>query len=966
MSYFWFQRTGGEDAWLQGLSEHRAKLVADEKPAFVTVLDAHSSPEDGRGREEYAKMRFSGPLYFDWDAESLDDTIKPFQEFLKKLKELQVDLTSLRLYATGGRGFHLEIPEPIFNPKAGKSWTLHLPYIYKEVALELAVDTLDLRVYTGRKGRMWRVPGVKRSNGKYKVAITLEEALGMTPELYDQVCSTPRQELPRSSPELSALLCAMFVKAQDKVGNAVKSRGKAKADEALLARHNGDFPPTVKKLLSGEGLLLSAGFHPIAMQMAIVANALGKTSEELVVLAEGLIQNHKGDSTRYNSPRKRKDELRRMFEYTNDNPCYSYSRGGIRSICAPGLSTSDLDGVSESVGIGHVPESGDDADDMPEDVLDDVNSAHASLLEGMMILKDGIFRRTPEGARMVSNLSLRSPAKMIDTEDGLLVGIEAELVADSTIVLGRQLMDMSVFMSRSNLSKYFSGRSSIFSGSETQAGVVQLLLSRSAIKGNRVIYIVRKEGLDVIQNPMVKSVVDKDVIWACPSQVLSVPRGDDNNVTYAFKSKVSASPLYNSDIHNCKPLECTPESTAWLHALFDTNSEVVMAQMIGWFVSCFHKQFYQELYTQFPLLHPNGTAGAGKSLTTLSLARLFHLASPPLMLSCSHNATSSFTLKSAWTGSASIPMILDEYKPSELGHDRHNFLLQHFRLAYNQGAGASGGINRGGADTSFRDITQYTYSAPTVFMGESQEMQTAVVQRSLPVAFNPGDTIQHTDSFNKMQAGLDFMPHLGASLMRMSLQETLESRAAALDPVRLALRKGFDQSIHDRQVYNLAIVICGLEFLGKCLKVDFGDEFDADIQRLTSAVYQHKGEINVSAMSEPSKVLNDIGLISRTETYDSEFSIREGTEFIVGEGYVEILLREAFIKYFAWCKRKGFNPLYTSVEAFVSAMGKSPAVVDRTCFDSRLRTSQQSKIFRFSLEKLAAEGIEPFKSKSWI
>lgn len=43
---------------------------------------------------------------------------------------------------------------------------------------------------------------------------------------------------------------------------------------------------------------------------------------------------------------------------------------------------------------------------------------------------DRIFKRSSDGARMLSNLSFRSPSKMIDTEDNRLIGLEAELVSD--------------------------------------------------------------------------------------------------------------------------------------------------------------------------------------------------------------------------------------------------------------------------------------------------------------------------------------------------------------------------------------------------------------------------------------------------------------------------------------------------------------------------------------------------------
>lgn len=966
-AYFWHQKVGGEDPWVMSLSEHRQRVLAEVKPAFVTVLDAYSAPDDTWGRDEYSKMCYSGPCYFDFDADDIADTIPKFQIFLVKLQDEGVNLKCLRLYATGGRGFHIEVPEGMFNPKAPKGGTKLLPYAYKEMALEMAVETLDLRVYTGRRGRMWRVPGIVRKNGKYKVSITLDQALAMTPELYDQVCATPNNEANfyREPPELSTYLAALFAKSQSKVDSALKSRAKAGNDEALLAKHKGDFPPTVRRLMAGVDVMPNIGFHRIAMQLAVTANALGKSREELVELCDGLVQSHESDSQRYNSPRKRKEELRRMWDYTHENECYGYSRGGIKSICAVGASTSDLDGVGEGVGVGHVPESvaeGAEEEELPQDIQDEIAASHSSLLEGMMVLKDGVFKRTADGAKMLSNLSFRSPAQMVDAEDNLLIGLEAELVSDGHN-LGRQLIELPTFSSRTNLSKFCSGRSAIFSGSETQAGVVQLLLSRSAIKGDRVIYIVRKEGLDIVQNPLIRDRVERDVIWASTDGVLCT----NNDVIYRFQPKVSKNPMFRTDIHLAKPIDNTEDTRAFMKALLNVNSDVIVAEMLGWFVSCFHKQFYQAAYNQFPLLHPNGPAGSGKTLTTLLLDRMFFLTNLPVMFGCSQQATTSFTLKSAWTGSASVPLILDEYKPSELGPVRTEFLMQHFRLLYNQGSGASGGINRGGADTSFRDVTNYTFSAPTAFLGESQEMQTAIVQRSLPIAFNPADSARHTRSFELASLGADLMPRLGRLLLARSLHETTESRRAVLDPIKADLRGSLDKMVHDRQVFNLSVVVAGLDFLDAALQSVFNDEFKSDMERLKMAIYDHKADISVSVMSEASKCLNDMSLMSRTEAPDSEFAMRESYEYIVGDGWIEIQLRESFVKYFSWCKRKGFPPLYSSAEAFVAAMGKSPSVTSKTCFDSKLRAggaSGLSRIFRFDLERLTAEGIEPFKSKS--
>ena len=955
-SFFWHQRVGGADAWVEALSEHRSKIIAETRPAFVTVLDAHTSPNDSFTREDYAKMRFSGPAYFDWDSEKIEETIPPFQEFLKKLSDIGTNLNCLRLYATGGRGFHCEIPEAVFMAKVPKTGTASLPYIYKEMAFGLVVETLDMRVYTGRKGRMWRVPGIERSNGKFKVPITLDEAQRMTPELFDQLCSAPRAEVYRETPTLSTGLAALFAKASSLVSQSVKVSAKSKGDEATLARHKGQFPPTALRLMAGDGVLPGKGFHHIAMQLALTANALGKSEEEFIRLSEGLAQHHQGDSERYNSPRKRKDELARMWNYTHDNPCYTYSKGGLRSILAPGEPSPDLDDPMAAMGIGHVPEEGEEQD-LPAEFQAELDAAENSILDSMMIMHNGVWRRTGEGPRMLSNLSFRSPVKLCSASDGEMVGLEADLYCSGKS-LGRQLMDMPVFQSRANLSRFCSGRAAIFSGNDTQAGVVQLLLSTKAEKKGKVIYVVHKEGLDLIQDPTVADERKLDVIWAHTEGVLC----HEKEGLYRFKPQVSTSPMFKTDIHHAQKLENTEDTKVWLRSLMSINSPVIVAQMLGWFVSCFHKQFYQASYNQFPLLHPNGPAGSGKTLTTLLMARMFHVTSQPLMMSCARQASTAYNMKAAWTGSASIPLILDEYKPSELDKERTDFLLQHFRLVYNQGAGASGGIHRGSADASFRDITKYTYSAPTVFIGESQEMMTAIVQRTLPISFNPGDAGAHTADWDLANAGAKYMPQLGRLLLGMSLRETVESRRETLDPVLKSLRASFDKNIHDRQVYNLSVVLCGIRFLGQALEEIFGEEFKPEIETLNASVYDHKSELNISVMSEISKVLNDMSMISRTEGTESEYSIRETYEYVIGEGYIEILMREAFVKYFSWNKRKGFNPLFHNVDAFIAAAGKSPALMDKTCFDSPLRTSGQSRVFRFSLDKLTAEDIEMFKS----
>lgn len=928
MSYVWYQMTGGEDTWQEALSEHREKILRERRPAYMTVLDAHSSPDASWDRDEYAKMKYSGPLYFDWDSELVDETIPQFQKFLQNLVDMGVNLKSLRLYATGGRGFHLEIPATVFMARVPKTGTTALPYIYREMAMQMVVETLDMRVYTGRKGRMWRTPGIERSNGQFKVPILVEDALMMTKELYAQLCAAPAPEPERELPELNTALAAMFIKCQSKMEEGLKRRTKGNADQALLLKFKGQFPPTLERIMRGEGLAPGVGFQKLSMQLSITANALGKTADQLLEACDGLIKNHQGDSARYNSPRKRKEELRRMWEYTHDNPCYGYSRGAIRALVDVDTPTSDLDGLTggSSVSVGSVPDLDDDDEELSPELEAEMSSAQSALLEGLMITKTGIHKRTADGAKTVGNISFRDPMLLIDAHDYKILGIDCDLMSDA-VPAGRHIVPGRVFTSRSTLSAYCSDYGGIFSGSDTQAGAVSLMLTRKAKKGKKIVYALHKEGLDVVQNPLTKDRVQKDVVWVHKDEVIT----HNKAAGYVFQPAVSSLPIFNADVQRASVIANTPDTLAWMRNLLAINDPTVVAQMLGWFVSCFHKPFYHQAYSQFPLLHPNGPAGSGKTMTATLLAKMFYLTTEAVIKSCS-TSTKTFALKAALTGTASIPLLLDEYKPSEMGMVRTAELQGAFRLSYNGGTGSSGGMTRGNASGSFRDITDYTYSTPVCFMAESQEMQTALVQRSIPVSFSPEQARHHRDQYLAARAGQDHMSSLGRLVLAFTFDETVDSRRAALDPLVTTLRAQFDHSINDRQVFNMAVVLAGLDYLDNALSSIFGDELKGQMEGLKQAMYDHKGELNVSAMSEAAKMMNDLALISRTEDSDSEYALREGAEYVVtANGSLEILMRETFVKYFSWCKRKGFAPYYDSTDAFMSAMGKFSAMQDKLC-----------------------------------
>jgi hypothetical protein len=150
-NYHYVQQVGGAEKWKPIPAGVAKEYIKEHSPNFVTV-HAVSKITEALEKEELDKLTYSGPLNFDFDGKDLEIVIGKCNVLLSKLSELGLNLASIRIYATGGKGFHIEVPEKCFMEKIPKHGTQNLPTIYREIALELFVDTLDLRVYSQLAG----------------------------------------------------------------------------------------------------------------------------------------------------------------------------------------------------------------------------------------------------------------------------------------------------------------------------------------------------------------------------------------------------------------------------------------------------------------------------------------------------------------------------------------------------------------------------------------------------------------------------------------------------------------------------------------------------------------------------------------------------------------------------------------------------------------------------------------------
>jgi hypothetical protein len=935
-----YQVNGGEEAWHEVLAESRQALIATLKPRFITVLAVSALITETSTREDINALKYSGPLYFDWDAPDIETCLAKFRQFLDKLREADVDLNSIRLFATGGRGFHCEIPAEIFLPKVPKAGIQFLPGIYKEMCFDLYTDTMDLRVYSARKGRMWRTPNVARENGKFKVPLTVDEALNMTVEDYAVLCSAERVAPQIAPPVFNQKLGVMYAKAEQKVADAAKKRKNASKDLELLARFKGQYPPSLLKVMQGEGSG-DIGFHQIAMQIAITSNALGKKEEEMLTLCEPLIQNHQSDGVRYNTPQKRKNELSRMFRYTADNVCYTYNRDAVRKLVPNGAATPDLDGLSEKAGEVISAGDGEDEDD--------------EYLGGVFLTDRGIYKKGEDGVKQISDVSFLSATLLHNAHTGKDLGLEAEVLVKGQN-RGLVLMDQATFLNRANFQRFAMAHRGGFKGNDNDIVSVSTILGNMAMSNGGLVYMVNREGLDVIQRPGSKQKGDYDLMWVShekvdtASEIRYKHRGDPNDIG-----------LFHSDLFDSPPLSGSEHEAGVIEAMFNLNTQYSSACMIGWLVSAFHRQIYHRFFKQFPLLSVFGQAGCGKSKTIEALMHMHYFLSDPIIASC--DQASNWAIQGQVKSSASIPIVLDEYKPTQLKQGRHSFLKGMFRSAYTADTFMKGG-RQGEIGSSYRDLHSDSLSGPIIFIGEYLEGETAVMERSVIVPLQKTYIVGREKYFNLVRDHSEVLSSLGRDILSATFAlKSLADFKASVDSYYEEATALIGRGDNHRPVFNLAVVLHGLEFLRQVLKHRFDDRFQMTIEQLKAAASDVQLHVASTVMSEPAKVLNCLALMSNTEDPGTEVGLRQGMDYeYVGADMIDIKVRNCYVKYVAWSKRKGITPLYENEEGYIHGLANfGPLRNKAAVIDSPLKVSGVEKIYRFSVQALAKEGVEPFK-----
>lgn len=978
--YHYYQEAGGEEAWKPCPVSYRAQLETEKHPAFFTVL-AVSQLADELASEDRHKLKYSGPLYFDWDGTDMVSVSEDVHKLCLMLEEKGFDMASAQLFATGGRGFHLEIPMACFMAKVPKDGVQHLPTVYKQLAFGLAVDHLDFRVYSGGRGRMWRSAGVRRENGHYKVPITYEELQNITAESYAALTKEPRLLPAPQSPKLCMELMVMFDKAQQEVVDRLAKRKKKNTDTSVLRKAD---LPSLQALLEGRGLKDGAGFHEIAMQLAIVSDAMGWTEDQLAAKAEGLCGNHSGDGHRYNTPEKRRTELIRMHRYMEGNPCYDFSIGGLKSLL--NHEAPDLDGIP--VSKTEIEEGIKKAEDgAPAEATDEVIDEYSDVAASVQLTKYGLYANTEEGKKRVCAISFDNVHILRSPQTGQVSCYEADVLINGKHQ-GRQTLELDIFGGLQAFNKFASRHSHALQGSDQHVRGMMMRVAEKGRKEGKELYVLNREGLDIINivNHEDPDMREPFMVWADGKGVVLEPRIAAKGYEFSFQGYPDPRGAFRTDISDA------PKLVDWIDAgdnkqtlrvvlqnFLGCQQPNVIAKLVGWYTASFYRMLFHKVYTKFPILHVNGAAGAGKTEMNKMLMSLFFFQQEAKTLT---PGSTLFALQQHLAGSSSIPLIIDEYKPHEMPTEVHGKLKLMMRDAYNCRDITRGGGTRDNDD--YRSLYTTQLAAPMVVIAEAAEEEAAVMERVvLCTVVRPPASVamKWSTRFHLAERHKRVLSSLGHYLASdIVLDYSFEKLTTEFDALLAQAQEKYmlsekdlvsglsDQELQakqgakERTVFNYTVVRFGLQKFRKLVADIFDHEFDEKFDELEGAVYDRMSDLLPSTQAEWIKVLNKVATMSVSLDPSSPMAVRNKHEYayltVGGKPAIEMSARAIYHRYRAYCRSTSERPLFPGDHAFLHGLKDCPALLSHGPGEE---LNIPGGAFTFDLEELARMGVEPFK-----
>lgn len=303
------------------------------------------------------------------------------------------------------------------------------------------------------------------------------------------------------------------------------------------------------------------------------------------------------------------------------------------------------------------------------------------------------------------------------------------------------------------------------------------------------------------------------------------------------------------------------------------NNPETILPWIGWLFSSPVKPALRTIAGGFPLMFVHGGQGSGKTSTAGIIMRLLGY-NDPKPFSCTMR---SFPILKLLSSTNAIPVILDEFKKSDMTKEQTDDLLRYMRKAY------SGEVeSKGRPDQTVED---YTLDAPLTVMGEWDINQPALKERVLVSRFTSAvkedKEMQKAFSELKTLALEGFMPEYIKFLLGMDVEETYNRLKKKVEDHFSGV------TVAPRVLNNLTVLAAGLEFFRI-----FGEEWGCSVPSinveslLDSQLNEITGSKNGSVKSAVDQLIEELAVMALKGDLISDKSFISGRKETIKVGNV--------------------------------------------------------------------------------
>ena len=295
--------------------------------------------------------------------------------------------------------------------------------------------------------------------------------------------------------------------------------------------------------------------------------------------------------------------------------------------------------------------------------------------------------------------------------------------------------------------------------------------------------------------------------------------------------------------------------TVFYSDIIKINEPEVIYPLIGWLFTTPLKSRIKEKLDGYPLVFIHGGQGSGKTTTGRMLLRIAgYVDDNPY--SCTMRSFPMLKLLSANNG---IPVLLDEYKASDMTRDQVDSLLRYMRKSY------FGEVEqKGHADQTVED---YQLLAPIIVMGEWNITQPALKERFLLVRFTDcvKNNIHMQQAYERMKTLTleGFMPRYIKFCLGQDLDEFIAYASKGIE------KHFYLNAIAPRIKNNLVVMTVGLLLYKKYAEYNNITIPKFDIKSLLSHQLENiTGSIVGNIKSAADQLIEELGVMAMNNKID--------------------------------------------------------------------------------------------------